>query len=217
MPRFTGVAGLTGFVLIFVPVVGGSGQEPGFGGDATSILTFFRSAATPIATQGRFVLVLGVIVFAWFVVGLTMLLAEAEAGAESHPSWRSTAAGASGLLFVASAMNGYWQAAAYRVDQLSPELATFAFDLGNLQFANGWVAMGSFAVGVGWVLVRTRFFPRWLGWMALVAGAGLIGSRAVWTTDIWLLPYAVFWVWLVMVSVRLLRSGHQQPVDGARS
>lgn len=80
-------------------------------------------------------------------------------------------------------------AAAFRADDLEPQIARFAFDAGNVGFANAWVALGSFAICCGWVIASTRFLPRWLGWLAVASGVGLILSRAVWTSSTWLLPY----------------------------
>jgi hypothetical protein len=41
--------------------------------------------------------------------------------------------------------------------------------------------------------------------LALVSGAGLVLSRISWTSQIWLLPYLMFWLWMLIVSVLLLR------------
>jgi hypothetical protein len=44
-----------------------------------------------------------------------------------------------------------WQLVAFRVSVgLDPQLARFAFDVGNLAFANAWVAMSSFAIAASW-------------------------------------------------------------------
>ncbi|HEX6759378.1 MAG TPA: hypothetical protein VF086_13370, partial [Propionibacteriaceae bacterium] len=72
-------------------------------------------------------------------------------------------------------------------------------------FANARVALGSFAVCSGWVIASTRFLPRWVGWLAIASGAGLALSRISWTSSIWLLPYLMFWLWVVTVAVLLLR------------
>ena len=40
-------------------------------------------------------------------------------------------------------------------------LAGLAFDLGNLSFASGWVALGSFAVAAGWASLALGALPRW--------------------------------------------------------
>lgn len=61
-----------------------------------------------------------------------------------------------------------------------------------------------FAVCCGWVIVASRFLPRWLGWLAILVGIGFVLSRIEWTSGLWLLPYGVFWLWVVTVSVMLL-------------
>jgi hypothetical protein len=30
-------------------------------------------------------------------------------------------------------------------------------------------------------------------------------GRALWRSPVWLIPYTLFWVWVIIVSVRLLR------------
>jgi hypothetical protein len=37
------------------------------------------------------------------------------------------------------------------------------------------------------------------------SGVGLVLSRFVWTTNAWLAPYALFWIWVVALCTRLLR------------
>jgi uncharacterized membrane protein len=34
---------------------------------------------------------------------------------------------------------------------------------------------------------------------------GLALSRISWTSEIWLLPYAMFWLWVIIVAILLLR------------
>jgi hypothetical protein len=50
-------------------------------------------------------------------------------------------------------------------------------DCGQAAFANGRVALGSFAVCCGWVIASRRFLARWVGWLAIASGAGLALSR----------------------------------------
>ncbi len=113
-------------------------------------------------------------------------------------------AAGSGVVFVAVLLAGDWEAAAYRANDISPQVAQYAFDVGNASFANGWVALGSFAISAGWVMGVTGFFPSWLGWWGVASGSGLALGRAAWTNEIWLLPYGLFWLWVVVVSVLLI-------------
>ena len=98
-----------------------------------------------------------------------------------------------------------WDAAGYRGADIEPGLAAYAFDVGNLGFANVWVAMGSFAVAAGWVVLAPG-----------CSGAGWAGGRwspaSGWCwpgssgpAEVWLVPYFLFWIWVVVVSVQLIR------------
>ncbi len=200
LSRVTGVAGLASFMLVLGPIIAASGQEPGFTGDAAAVQNFFRSIDSFGLELGRFLTVVGLIGTLWFAIGLALLMSRAE----GTPPWRSAIAAASAVVFPVLNLNGHWQAAAHRADSLSPELALYAFDVGNAAFANSWVAMGSFALCGGLVMLTGRFMRRWLGWIAVVAGVGLIAVRADWTSQAWFFPYLVFWIWVIIVSVRLL-------------
>jgi hypothetical protein len=201
LSRVTGIIGLASFLLTLGPIVAASGQEPGFTGDAAAVQNFFRSISDDAAAIGVYLTTIGLVGQLWFAVGLALLMARAE----GPPPWRSAIAAVSALAFVVLNLNGTWQAASNRADGLTPELALFAFDAGNLAFANSWVAMGSFALCAGLVLLTGRFMRRWLGWLAVLAGVGLILSRLVWSNSVWFFPYAIFWIWLIIVSIRLLR------------
>ena len=93
-------------------------------------------------------------------------------------------------------LSGNKVAVAFRADDLDPQIARYAFDEGQAAFANARVAQGSFAVCCGWVIVSTRFLPRWLGWLAIASGVGLVLSRISWTGYFWLPFYLMFWIWV---------------------
>ena len=150
------------------------------------------------------------VTFVWFVVALTTLLRRVEGEAP----WRSAIAMASGVLFVALVLSGNEVAATLRADDLDPQIARYAFDEAHVAFGNAWVALGSFAVCCGWVIVSTRFLPRWLGWLAIASGVGLALSRTTWTTEVFLLPYGLFWLWVLIVAVLLIRRGTSRLPSG---
>jgi hypothetical protein len=204
LSRATGGAGLAGIVLIFVPIVAVSSLgEPAFEATREEAAAFFRNTAeSSWADAAGTVALLGFVALTWFMVGLCLLLRRAE----GEPPWRSTLALIFGALFVAYLfIDTSWDAAGNRGADLDPGLAHFAFDLGNLGFANAWVTMGSFAVFSGWAALWTRAFPRWLGWLMVVSGVGLALCRFAWTSDAWLLPYALFWIWVFAACIQLLR------------
>ena|GEM_PF-959421 len=209
----TGVSGLACVVLIFVPLIAASAQEPDFRGSTEEVMAFLRSVSSPIHGFRTFVFVVGLVAFLWFAISLALLLRRVE----GDPPWRSAIAAASGLLLVALILVGTWEAAILRVDDIDPQVARYAFDLGNATFANAWVPLGSFAATAGWVIISTGVVRRWLGWWALVSGVGLVLVRGVWTSQIWLLPYLLFWVWVIVLSVLLVMGRVQWPAELASS
>jgi hypothetical protein len=199
LSRATGIAGLTAVVLIFAVLIG-SHEEPPFSAKADAFLAHYQSPNTVASDVRSFVFAVALITLVWFVV---ILLRRAEGEAP----WLSSIAMVSGVIFVALVLSGSEVAAVLRADDLDPQIARYAFDESQGAFANARVALGSFAVCCGWVIASARFLPRWVGWLALVSGAGLVLSRISWTSQIWLLPYLMFWLWMLIVSVLLLRRG----------
>ena len=203
MVRVTGWLGLASFVLLFAPIIALSTLgEPPFTASIEQAHGFIRNSSAAWVPFAQAIMTVAAIGLAWFVVGLALLLARAE----GRPPWRSVAALVSGVLLPAYLLfNASWAAAAYRGAEIEPGLAAYAFDVGNLGFANAWLAMGSFAVAAGWLVLETRVLGRWLGWWAVVSGVGLVVCRFVWTSEAWFAPYFLFWIWVVIVSVQLVR------------
>jgi hypothetical protein len=204
LARATGAAGLAALVLVFVPIIAlASLGEPAFDATSEEVAAFFRNTAeSSWADAAEVVFLLGVVALTSFMVWLCLLLRRAE----GEPPWRSTVALVFGALFAAYPFtNASWEAAGNRGADLDPGLAHFAFDMGNIGFANAWLSMGTFAAFAGWAVLKTGAFRRWLGWLMVASGVGLVLSRFVWTTNAWLVPYALFWIWVIAVSSRLLR------------
>lgn len=203
LARKTGIVGLIAVGLLFAPIVAISTLgEPPFTATAEQAQAFFSNGSVGWAQLATVVPKLAAIGLIWFVVGLALLLSSAE----GNPPWRSGVALVSGALVPAYLLlDAGWDAASYGAADLDPAVASFAFDLGNLGFANIWLAMGSFAISCGWVVLSTRFLARWLGWWAIVAGVGLILVRFAWAGEIWLAPYALFWLWMIIVCIQLIR------------
>ena len=209
LARTTGVTALIAVVLLFGPIIAlSTAGEPPFDATQEEAATFFRNADVAWAHAAGATASIGMLAFLWFVVGLTTLLRRVE----GEPAWRSTVALVSGTIVAAyGILDASWDAAANRGTELDPSVAVFAFDLGNLGFANAWLALASFVIAVGWVLLESRALPSWWGWWAVASGLGLIVARYVWEGSVWLLPYGLFWVWVIALAIRLIRRPHLDP------
>jgi hypothetical protein len=204
LSRVTGVTGLITIGLLFGPIIAISTLgEPPFVATAEQARAFFVNGSVAWAQTATAATNLAAIGLVWFVVGLTLLLGRAE----GSPPWRSMIALVSGVLVAGYLLvDASWEAASFGAADLDTAVASYAFDVGNLGFANAWLALASFAVCCGWVVLATRVFGRWLGWWAIVSGVGLALSRFFWTAEIWFAPYGLFWIWVIIVCVLLLRS-----------
>lgn len=212
LDRVTGIAGIAATVVLFAPIIAISTLgEPGFTATPEQAAAFFRNGDTAWVTAAEATAALGMLAFLWFAVGFTTLLRRAE----GEPAWRSTVALVSGVLVAAyGVIDASWDAAFNRGSELDPTVAIFAFDLGNLGFANAWLALASFAIAAGWALLAGRTVAAWWGWWVIVAGAGLIIVRFAWESFAWTLPYFVFWAWVIAISIRLLARPTVEPRSG---
>ena len=137
----------------------------------------------------------------WFFVAFGYLLRRVE----GDPPWRSTIATLSGALLAAYGLVGVsLGAASLHGGKITPDVADFAWAFANVGFANAWIAVASFALCSGWVILSTRALERWMGWWLIVAGLGLVAARFVWTSELWTLPYLLLWAWVLVLSVRLI-------------
>jgi hypothetical protein len=187
------------------------GPEPPFNAAAPEIVDFFTTRDRRLYGLGDYLSTLSLIPFVWFLGALWARLRRAE----SEPAWLSVVALASGLVTAAQLVTGGgWTLAMARIDAgLDPELTRLLFDQGNLGFANIWVSLASMLLATGVVSIGTQALPRWLGWAALVIAAGLVIARAFWVgSSIVFAPYAVFWLWMIVASIVMIRrAGAAQP------
>lgn len=203
MARATGWTGIAAVVLLFAPIIAISTVgEPPLAATSQEAADFFVATGAGWVQAMEATASVAMVVLLWFFVGLALLLRRAE----GEPAWRSTVALVSGVLLAAyGVLDASWDAAAHRADEIDAPLAGYAFDIGNIGFANAWLAMASLAVATGWVVLRTGWMPAWIGWAAVASAVGLVASRYVWFVDgVWLLPYFVFWTWVVATCVRLI-------------
>jgi hypothetical protein len=200
LARITGACGLTTLVLVLGASLANDYQSIPFTADADETVTFFQSIDDSVGATSSFLTAVGLVAMLWFSLGLALLLRRYD----DDPPWRTAFLAGAGVVSVVSGQIASWDAAAYRADHLDPRVAQYAFDLGNLSFANGWVASGAVAVCAGLLFLAARELPGWLGWWALVAGVGQVLGRAFWTHGFAFAPFAIFWVWVAVVSAMLL-------------
>jgi len=202
LARATGIIGIVFMVLLFGPVIAlSTAGEPPLDATASEAVEYFGNIEANWAQLAMAASTLGWIGSLWFFVAFGYLLRRAE----GDPPWRSSIAALSGALLAAYGLVGASLAAAsLHGGKITPAVADFAFAFGSVGFANAWIALASFAVCSGWVILSTGVLERWMGWWIVVAGLCLVVARFVWTAGFWGVGYALFWLWIIVVCIRLI-------------
>jgi hypothetical protein len=203
LARTTGIIGIAFMVLLFGPIIAlASADEPALEATAAEAAKYFGNLEATWAQLTIAAATLGMIGSLWFFVALGFLLRRAE----GDPPWRSAIATLSGALLAAYGLIGVSSvgAASLHGGRITPEVADYAYAFGNVGFTNAWIALASFAVCSGWVILSTGVLERWMGWWIVVAGLCLVVARFAWTTGFWGVGYALFWLWIIVVCIRLI-------------
>ena len=136
LARVTGLAGFTAIVLVLGTSIANGYQSASFTSDAAQTVASFRSLDDWFGSFSSFVTSVGLIAMLWFTIGLALLLRRYE----RELPWRTAFLAGAGVVSVVSGQIAAWDAAAFRSSDIGPQVARYAFDLGNLSFANSWVA-----------------------------------------------------------------------------
>ena len=200
LSRVTGTSGVVTLVIVLgSSLLNGYQNQPVTEGPV-KIIPFFRSIDDRVGWASSWGTSVGLIAMLFFMVGLAVILRQYERGLP----WRTTFLAAAGVVSVVSGQIASWDAAAYRSKTIGPQVATYAFDLGNISFVNGWSATGAVAILAGLVMLRARELPRWVAWWGIVAGVGELIARGFFRHDVAFAPFALFWAWTLAISVLLL-------------
>jgi hypothetical protein len=192
------------------------GSEPPFTAAGSEILEFFMNQDTTLFAVGDYISALSMIAFLWFLGALWNELRAVE----GESAWLSTIALGSGLVTASAFSVGGWSLAIFRISEgLDPQIARLLFDQGNFNFANMWISLSSMVLACGVVFHSTDAFPKWLGWSSILLAIGLVLARAVWTSQVAFAPYVLFWVWMIALSIILMRrtKGNKQQSPQAQN
>jgi hypothetical protein len=122
-----------------------------------------------------------------------------------------------------------WEVAAFRPEELAPEVTRMLDDVGWFLMVFDWPPFSVWCAALGLAVLHDKnqrtIFPRWIGylsiWCALMfIPAGLIAwfktGPFAWNGIITMyIPVGLFFVWVMIVSVSLMRSLYREKTEEA--
>ena len=154
---------------------------------------------------GIFLEGLGLLVLIFFLARLWGVLRSAEGGS----GWLSMTALGAGLVSVAVKLASFplGTVAFYEVrgGGLDPQLAATLIHANDISFVATWAVDAVFLAATAATALRTGALPRWAGWSAAAIAPLMLGAVAMATSGSAQLPTALFLIWIVGVSIHLLR------------
>jgi hypothetical protein len=175
--------------------------EPPFDGSSQGWLSYALATHGQAGIQSA-IGALGMLGFLLFAASLVNRLA-IVGGPTSMPS---TLVILTGGLVIALwlAATGLGIAVAFRERTLDAEGAGLLYGIANGLFVVSWFALGGFLFAVGLGTLGGRGLPQWLAWPAFGIGAGFFAAGALPLAQFWLVPYLLFYGWVLATSVVLL-------------
>jgi hypothetical protein len=200
--RWERFAPLTGIVAVALWVVGVIVQENAEFADKDTpeeILAVLQNDANTIIAGGV-IFAFGVVFFIWFLGSLRSALYTAEGGTGRLSSivyGSGMLAALTLILQIAPGVQG-----AFDEDDLSPEAAQALQSVGEAAFGGTEFTLLAMFVAVGLVIMRTRVFGAWLGWLSFLIALVLAIVPIGWAGVVWGFP-----LWTLITSIVLFRQG----------
>jgi hypothetical protein len=199
-----GVAGILFVAFAFgLSLVGANGEPASFDAPAKDWLTHYRNSHD-LLLLGPYSAGVPTLLFVLFVAALHMRLQPAANG-ESLPSIAVLLfGGVTAALLMAAA--GAGSAALLRVGHgLDESGASTLSGLANEFFVMSFFGIGGFLIAAGIGALPSHALPAWLGWSGIVIGLASVIAPAAQLTAFWLIPFFLFYIWVVATSVVLIR------------
>ena len=204
IPLVAALSGLASVVLLFVGQgISGGGNSPDLTKSRAEHAAWLaKQHATTIGYAGDMCELIGILLLIVFAATLWTVLRDGdESGIVAGTAFGAGIASAAvKLASVPAAFALYW-----RADQgWNPQVATALFDMNDAAFVLTWAIDAVMLGAAALVILRSGVLPRWLGWLAAVAGTISIATVPI---AMKAPPVGILltFVWLIATSVVLTR------------
>ena len=204
IPLVAALSGLASVVLLFVGQgIGGGGSSPDPTKSRAEHLAWLtKQHASTRGYAGVYLELLGILLMIVFAATLWSVLRKGdETGIFAATAFGAGLTSAAvKLASVPAAFALYW-----RSDQgWSPQVATALFDMNDAAFVLTWAIDAVMLGAAAYVILRSGVLPRWLGWLAVVAGLISIATVPV-ALKAPPLGILLTFIWLIGTSIVLTR------------
>jgi hypothetical protein len=202
--RFAPLTGIVAVVLWVAGVIIESSTDYSEKDTPEEVLAVFQADANTLIAAG-IVFAFGVVFFIWFLGSLraALHLAEGGVGRLTSIAYGSGLLAALCLLLqVAPTVQG-----ALDKDDLSADAAQSLQSMAESFFGGAEFTLLAMFLAVGLLILRTRVFGAWLGWVSLAIALLLAIIPIGWAGVVWAFP-----LWTIVTSVLLYRRTPVAPV-----
>ncbi len=204
VPLVAALSGLASVVLLFVGQgISGGGNSPDLTKSRAEHAAWLsKQHATTAGYAGDMCEIVGILLLIVFAATLWNVLRDGDkSGIVAATAFGAGIASAAvKLASVPAAFALYW-----RADQgWNPQVATALFDMNDAAFVLTWAIDAVMLGAAALVILRSGVLPRWLGWLAAVAGTISIATVPI---AMKAPPVGILltFVWLIATSVVLTR------------
>jgi hypothetical protein len=201
--RWIGVSGILYVALISIGDDRLAGESPGLDATRQEVARYLADA--PGDTQqwiGHSIALIGV---GFLIVFFGRLYSVLREGGGSRLAAVALVAGVVGA-GIHVAVYAPFAALAIGKEPFDPEVARFAFTLSGAFFVLAWLPLAAALFAAAGAILQSKVLPRWFGWVTL-------GQAIVFVAGLFLLAvtlggfvaYPLFWLWLILGSIVLIR------------
>jgi hypothetical protein len=213
MQRLAALSGILFVVLLIASIVVNGSEPPDFN-DPVQQWTKFAADHQDDARIGALIFGFAAFEFMWFLGYLRGTLGSAELEARGFTRLVHIAY-AGGIVGIAGMILGmYLSGVGLSHEDASPDVIRMSNDLSGAAFVGlGSVGMAVLTTAAGILIVRTRVFAAWIGWLGLACGVffllqllNLLSEDADNAFTVFFpLAFLAFLVWVIACSVTFLR------------
>jgi Domain of unknown function (DUF4386) len=224
LQKLAASSGLVAALLILVAFIVNSAETPDFNAPAAEYLEFARDEDSAIKLSAL-LLLLSSFFLVFYAGVIRSALGAGEEAARGYV--RLGFIVLAGFTFAAAciAIASTIQASGGAAVDSEPEVVKTYANLSGAAFAASMMGFAAALDAAGFIILRTRVFPVWLGWVAL-AGALFSLLTAFYILDVaddesifglfYPLAFLMWFIWLVATSILLIQRVGREPVHVQR-